>query len=157
MTYAVALSSRAQGQLLGLYAYIANAASPVVAIRYTDGITAFCKSLSTFLERGTRRDDIRPSVRITNYRKRMVIAFTVDTAAAARSQDAALKGIVKVVGEVLADMSKEGEAVPDPYGARRYSGKFMVRIPPQRHRALALQAAESGVSLNRLVSDRLSA
>jgi predicted HicB family RNase H-like nuclease len=33
----------------------------------------------------------------------------------------------------------------------------MTRIPPQRHRALALQAAEYGVSLNRLVSDQLSA
>jgi plasmid stabilization system protein ParE len=59
MTYTVALSSRAQGQLLGLYAYIANAASPAVAKRYTDGVTAFCQSLSTFPERGTQRDDIR--------------------------------------------------------------------------------------------------
>jgi predicted HicB family RNase H-like nuclease len=75
----------------------------------------------------------------------------------AASQDAALKGIVKVAAAALADMAGEGEPMPEPFGTRHYSGKFMVRIPPQRHRALALQAAESGVSLNRLVSDRLSA
>jgi predicted HicB family RNase H-like nuclease len=32
----------------------------------------------------------------------------------------------------------------------------MVRVPPELHRRLALEAAESGVSLNRLASDKLS-
>jgi predicted HicB family RNase H-like nuclease len=32
----------------------------------------------------------------------------------------------------------------------------MVRIPPDLHRRLALEAAESGVSLNRLAADKLS-
>ncbi len=81
MTYTVTLSAKAHGQLLALYAYIAEAASPAVAKRYTDGITGFCHSLSTFPARGTRRDDIRPGVRITNYRKRAVIAFTIDESA----------------------------------------------------------------------------
>jgi predicted HicB family RNase H-like nuclease len=75
----------------------------------------------------------------------------------APSQDAALRGIVSVVADAVADMAAEHETVPQPYATRRYSGKFQVRIPPERHRALALQAAEEGVSLNRLVSDRLSA
>ena len=39
---------------------------------------------------------------------------------------------------------------------KKYSGKFMVRLPPEVHRSLAIQAAESGVSINRLVSSRLS-
>lgn len=47
----------------------------------TDAIAEFCFSLTTFPERGTRRDDIRPGVRVTNYRKRAVIAFTVDIGA----------------------------------------------------------------------------
>lgn len=38
-----------------------------------------------------------------------------------------------------------------------YSGEFRVRIPPQVHRALAMQAAEQGVSLNRLASAELGA
>ena len=32
--------------------------------------------------RGIRRDDIRPGLRITNYKKRVVIAFDVDVDAA---------------------------------------------------------------------------
>lgn len=75
----------------------------------------------------------------------------------ASSQAKALSGIVSVVGEVLADMHKNGEQIPDSLSTKRYSGKFQVRIPPERHRALAVTAAESGISLNRLVSDRLCA
>ena len=37
-----------------------------------------------------------------------------------------------------------------------YSGKFIVRVPPETHRALAIRAAEQGVSMNRLVSVRLA-
>ena len=33
---------------------------------------------------------------------------------------------------------------------------YMVRIPPDQHRRLALEAAEAGVSLNRLASAKLS-
>lgn len=74
----------------------------------------------------------------------------------ARTPEAALKGIRKLVEDVVKDMEKEGEAVPEPIACRHYSGKFMVRVPPQVHRKLAIQAAESGVSLNRLASSKLS-
>jgi predicted HicB family RNase H-like nuclease len=36
------------------------------------------------------------------------------------------------------------------------SGKFMERIPPEIHRKLAIEAEEGGISLNRLVSAKLS-
>ncbi len=75
----------------------------------------------------------------------------------AASPEAALKGIRKVVSEAVADMQAAGETVPDPLAERRYSGEFRVRIPPHLHRALALQAAENGVSLNRLASAKLAA
>jgi predicted HicB family RNase H-like nuclease len=74
----------------------------------------------------------------------------------AKKPEVALKGIRKLVEDVVRDMHKEGEAVPGPIACRQYSGKFMVRIPPQVHRKLAIQAAESGVSLNRLASSKLS-
>jgi predicted HicB family RNase H-like nuclease len=73
-----------------------------------------------------------------------------------RSPDGALKGIRKVVADVVADMGRNGEPVPEPIATRHYSGKFMVRVPPDVHRLLALQAAEAGVSLNRLASAKLS-
>lgn len=74
----------------------------------------------------------------------------------ASAPETALEGIRRVVAEVVADLEASGEPVPDPIAIRRYSGKFMVRIPPEVHRQLALEAAENGVSLNRIVSAKLS-
>ncbi len=74
----------------------------------------------------------------------------------ALTPEMALKGVRNLVAEVVSDMEKTGEAVPEPIACRSYSGKFMVRIPPDVHRKLAFQAAESGVSLNRIASSKLS-
>jgi predicted HicB family RNase H-like nuclease len=74
----------------------------------------------------------------------------------AKDPDAALKGIRKLVQEVIQDMQKEHESIPDPIALKQYSGKFMVRVPPQVHKKLVIEAAESGVSLNRLASLKLS-
>ena len=75
----------------------------------------------------------------------------------ARTPEAALKGIRKIVTEVVADMTAQGEPVPAPLAEKHYSGEFRVRIPPEVHRALALEAAEQGVSLNRLAIAKLAA
>lgn len=74
----------------------------------------------------------------------------------ANTPEAALKGIRKIVNEVVADMLSTGEPVPEPIATKHFSGKFMVRVPPDVHRQLAIQAAEAGVSLNRLASAKLS-
>ena len=37
-----------------------------------------------------------------------------------------------------------------------YCGRFVVRAPEEVHRRLAIQAAESGISLNRLAGAKLS-
>lgn len=78
MSHRVVFTPEAADQLLHLYAYIARAASPPVAARYTEAIVAHCESLNVFPHRGVQRDDIRPGLRITHYRKRAVIAFAVD-------------------------------------------------------------------------------
>jgi len=70
--------------------------------------------------------------------------------------EAALKAIRKLVSEVVEDMEANDEIVPEPIACRQYSGKFMVRIPPDVHRNLAIRAAESGISINRVVSSKLS-
>lgn len=79
MKYRVAFSPEALEQLAELYRYIAEAASPDVAAKYTEAIVSYCETLRTFPIRGTQRDDVRPGLRITNYKKRAVIAFDVDT------------------------------------------------------------------------------
>lgn len=61
-----------------LYRYIAVAASPEIAKRYTNAIITYCEGLNTFPLRSVCRDGIRPGLRITNYKKRAVIAFDVD-------------------------------------------------------------------------------
>jgi predicted HicB family RNase H-like nuclease len=53
-------------------------------------------------------------------------------------------------------MREQGEEPPEPIALKHYSGKFMVRVPPEVHRDLALKAAEAGISLNRLASAKLS-
>ena len=75
----------------------------------------------------------------------------------AKTPEAALKGVQKVVADVVADMQANGESVPDALAERRYSGEFKVRIPSQVHRQLVMMAAEQGVSLNRLASAKLAA
>ncbi|MFH1716744.1 MAG: toxin-antitoxin system HicB family antitoxin [Planctomycetota bacterium] len=74
----------------------------------------------------------------------------------ASGPEEALKGILKVVKDAVKDMKANGESVPEAICQRRYSGKFMVRVPPEVHRQLALEAAEEDISLNRLISTKLS-
>ena len=74
----------------------------------------------------------------------------------AKTPEAALKGIRKVVAEAVVDMAQNGETVPEALALKRFSGKFMVRVPPEIHRRLVMEATEAGVSLNRLASAKLS-
>lgn len=74
----------------------------------------------------------------------------------ASSPEKALKGIRTVVKDCVSDMVNSKEDLPVPISARKYSGKFMVRVPAEVHRHLAIEAAESGVSLNRLASAKLA-
>ena len=81
-TYTVVFAPEAEDSLVSLHDYIAEHGSPAAAERYTSAIVTYCESLAAFPHRGTRRDDIRPGLRITNYRRRTVIAFEVDDTAA---------------------------------------------------------------------------
>jgi predicted HicB family RNase H-like nuclease len=74
----------------------------------------------------------------------------------AETPEAALKGIRRVVAETVRDMAANHESVPKPLAGKNFSGKFLVRVPPDVHRRLAVQAAEAGVSLNRFVSAKLT-
>jgi len=71
--------------------------------------------------------------------------------------EAALKGIRSVVAEVVSDMQSNNESIPQPLATKRYSGNFTIRIPPDVHRAIAIQAAEDNISINRLVNSKLTA
>ena len=81
MSCRLAFAPEAEEQLVALYVYIATEASPDIAARYVEAIIGYCESLCNFPLRGNRRDDLRPGLRITNYKKRTVIAFKVDVVA----------------------------------------------------------------------------
>jgi len=70
--------------------------------------------------------------------------------------EAALAGIRSAVAAAVKDMKSNGETSPEPLSSKRFSGKFMVRVPPELHRKLVIEAQEEGISLNRLASDKLS-
>lgn len=72
------------------------------------------------------------------------------------NQTKAFTGIQELVEGIVKDMKKENEAIPEPLSTKQYSGKFMVRIPPDVHRDLSILASENHISLNRLVSSKLS-
>ncbi len=74
----------------------------------------------------------------------------------APARETALKGIVKTARQAVRDMVADGEVPPSPLADRTYSGVFKVRIPAVVHRNLVIEAAEAGVSLNRLVSAKLA-
>jgi len=71
------------------------------------------------------------------------------------NQEKAFKGIVSLVEEIIADMRKENEKIPEPLSLHKYSGKFVVRTTPKLHKQLVIKSAEAGVSLNRLINSML--
>lgn len=75
----------------------------------------------------------------------------------ADDQVEALRGIVELVKNCIADMEQNGETIPEPISSRNYSGRFVVRTTPDMHRQLVILASEAGVSLNRYINSRLGA
>jgi toxin ParE1/3/4 len=73
----VVFAPEAQADLFELYEYIANHAGPMTAIGYIDQIEKSCLSLEFAGERGTKRDDLRPGLRVMGFRRRVTVAFHV--------------------------------------------------------------------------------
>ncbi len=77
MAHRIVFSPEAQADLVELYDYIAEHGSPERALAYVERIEATCRGLATFPERGTRRDDLRPGLRVIGLARRVTIAFHV--------------------------------------------------------------------------------
>jgi predicted HicB family RNase H-like nuclease len=70
---------------------------------------------------------------------------------------AALDGLRGLVASVVADLQDRNKPVPEPLAHGSYSGRLQLRMPPELHRGLTLEAAEAGISLNRLINYKLAA
>ena len=74
----VIFSPEARADLFALYDYIAEQSTPIRAMGYIERIESYCLGFDLGGERGTRRDDIRPGLRIVGFKRRVTIAFHLD-------------------------------------------------------------------------------
>ncbi|HYD88755.1 MAG TPA: type II toxin-antitoxin system RelE/ParE family toxin [Vitreimonas sp.] len=65
--YGVVFAPEAEAQLVAIYERIAAAASPAIALRFTEAIVARCESLDRMPCRGKPRDDLRPGLRTLSF------------------------------------------------------------------------------------------
>jgi toxin ParE1/3/4 len=75
---AVIFSQSAEDDLIAIYDYIAERASADIALQFIERIEAYCLGFATAPERGTKRDDLRPNLRMVGFRRRATILFEVD-------------------------------------------------------------------------------
>lgn len=74
----------------------------------------------------------------------------------ASTREEALKGLTKVVQSVLKDMHNSGDEIPLPWDEREFSGKFNLRLGPEIHKKVALDAAERNESMNSYIVKKLA-
>jgi len=56
--------------------------------------------------------------------------------------------LCQAVEEMLELIHTDGHALPEPLAAKKFSGKFVLRLEPALHRRLAAKALAAGESLN---------
>ncbi|MFF1254806.1 type II toxin-antitoxin system HicB family antitoxin [Pseudarthrobacter sp. NPDC058329] len=69
----------------------------------------------------------------------------------------ALRGIERLVSDVIDELTQSGEPVPEPIATQKFSGRLNLRVPPELHRKLAIEAANHGMPLNKYATERLTA
>lgn len=72
----------------------------------------------------------------------------VDACCHGDDEAAVYKELCQIVEEWIEIYKKEGMPLPEPTAGKTYSGKFVVRVPPELHKALTIRALQRGESLN---------
>lgn len=78
VAHKVVFSPEARTDLRNLYLFIAERAGDARAVTYVEQVADYCRGFSTFPDRGTRRDDVTPGLRLIGFKRRVAIAFHVD-------------------------------------------------------------------------------
>ncbi|KAB2661581.1 type II toxin-antitoxin system RelE/ParE family toxin [Brucella tritici] len=73
----VVLSPEAETDLVALYDWIAERASPDTALGYIDRLESYIRGFDYASERGTLRNDIREGLQTVGFERRVTIAFNV--------------------------------------------------------------------------------
>ncbi|MDO8519751.1 MAG: toxin-antitoxin system HicB family antitoxin [Deltaproteobacteria bacterium] len=63
--------------------------------------------------------------------------------------------LCKTVDEAIALLKKEGRPLPPATANKKYSGKILLRVPPDLHKVLTLKALQNGESVNHLIQEQL--
>lgn len=78
MNHTVRFMPQALDALERIYLYIEERSGRDRAMDFTMAIHAHCMRLQIFPLRGVRRDDIRPNLRISIFRRKVTIAYHLD-------------------------------------------------------------------------------
>lgn len=83
MRYQVVYLEQAEQQLVELLDYITSESrSLFTAENYVSAVKKYCDGFEILPHRGDRRDDLAVGLRVTNFRRRTIVAFFVDDAIA---------------------------------------------------------------------------
>jgi len=72
-----------------------------------------------------------------------------------KTQESALKEIKIAATAALELMSKKEIDLTEPLGLHKFSGEFRLRMPPEKHRKIAIEASLQGVSMNQLILSKI--
>lgn len=72
-----------------------------------------------------------------------------------KNQKKVFEELCQVVDEVIHLYKKEGKNLPEPIASKKYTGKILLRITPDLHKNLAIEAYQKDVSINGLIESQL--
>jgi predicted HicB family RNase H-like nuclease len=104
-----------------------------------------------------RADDYHYSVSFSEEDQVFIgrVAEFSSLAAHGTTLEKALRETCSLVESVIEDLEESGEALPEPFRKRSYSGRINVRMPEHLHRQLAIEAQRQRVSLNQWINAKL--
>ncbi|MGZ3769320.1 MAG: type II toxin-antitoxin system HicB family antitoxin [Bdellovibrio sp.] len=73
----------------------------------------------------------------------------------ASTPEDAIKEVKTPLKETLKWMNEEGQDLPEPIAIHSFKGNLTLRTTPEKHREIALRAAESGVSINQYILSKI--
>lgn len=74
---AVTFTPEARDDLSSIGDWIAERAGADIALGYIERLEAYCLGFEHAAERGRRRDDLRPGLRVIGFERRVAIVFAV--------------------------------------------------------------------------------
>lgn len=87
------------------------------------------------------------------------VAYAVElpsVKAHAKTPEEAIKEVKTPLRTTLEWMQEEGQPIPEPISLQGFKGNLTVRTTPEKHREIAIRAAESGVSINQYILSKIS-